>query len=91
MDRTDLEGRLTTRFDADPAMARVVAREARDLADSGRYGEDFDAALTAAVVAENLADAPDECDLAERWNWWIGSLELSQGGYRRFEIRQGGV
>jgi hypothetical protein len=43
--------------------------------------------LTAETVVSNLEDAPAEYSLAERWNWWIGSLDLSYGGYRRFSVR----
>jgi len=24
----------------------------------------------------------------ERWNWWIGSLEVAYGGYGRFGIQR---
>ena len=87
VDRSRLETRLVESFDADPAVARVVAREATDLADSGHYMADFGTSLTVAVVVSNLTDAPEDTTLAERWNWWMGSLELSHGGYVRFHVR----
>ncbi|WP_135667418.1 hypothetical protein [Halorhabdus rudnickae] len=91
MDRDRLETRLVERFDAVPRAARVVARQATDLDDAGRYERDFDAPLTVEIVVANLADAPDEWDLVERWNWWLGALELSHGGYSQFGVRHGGV
>jgi len=66
----------------------VVARQARDLADSGRYEADFDVELTPETLVANLRDAPAEHGLAERWNWWIGSLEVSHGGYEQFRVRR---
>ncbi|WP_136689866.1 hypothetical protein [Halorhabdus amylolytica] len=91
MDRSRLETRLVERFDADPAVAHVVARAAGDLVDSGSYPTDVDASLTVEVVIANLADAPDGTDLAGRWNWWMGALELSHGGYDRFCVRPDAV
>lgn len=67
---------------------RVVARAAGDLADSGRFDDDRGVALTPQTVVEELADAPDELELVERWNWWVGALELAGGGYERFQVRQ---
>ncbi|MFB6128547.1 MAG: hypothetical protein ABEJ47_02175 [Halorhabdus sp.] len=87
MDRTQLEARLVETFDADPDAARIVARQASDLADSSQYVDDFDGELTVEIVLDNLGDAPDEDDLVERWNWWLGALELSHGGYQRFRVR----
>lgn len=91
MDPTTLESTLRTEFDATDWEAHVVARQARDLADSGQIAADFDYELTAAVVVSNLRDAPAEYSLIERWNWWLGSLELSHGGYEQFRIRPGAV
>jgi hypothetical protein len=65
---------------------RVVARQAGDLADSGAYEGDAGTVLTPQAVVENLADAPDEYDLVERWNWWVGALDLAHGGYDRFRV-----
>ena len=55
---------LRAEFDGDDAEYRVVARQARD-----------------------LADAPDESGVADRWNWWLGALDAAYGGYREFEVR----
>lgn len=88
MDRDSLEAALIDRYDARVAVATAVARQARDLADSGQYAEDLDAELTVEGVLENLADAPEDHDLIERWNWWLGALELSHGGYERFAVRE---
>jgi len=76
------------RFEGSEETRHVVARQARDLADSGRFAEDFGAELTVETLLEELADAPDGHGLAERWNWWIGSLETSHGGYHEFRVRR---
>jgi len=65
----------------------VVARQARDLADSGQVAEDLGFELTVDAVLSELDDAPADHSLVERWNWWIGSLELSHGGYEQFQVR----
>lgn len=88
MDRKQLEVELERHYDADAAVRRVVARQARDLADSGRIREDLGFQLDAEDVLENLEDAPDDYALAERWNWWLGALELAHGGYRQFQIER---
>ncbi|MFD1513015.1 hypothetical protein [Halomarina rubra] len=77
---------LAERFEATPTERRVVARQARDLADSGRYEADTGHELTPAVVVHELADAPDE-RLPSKWNWWLGSLELAFGDYAEFQVR----
>lgn len=87
MDRTQLEARLVETFDAESDAASIVARQASDLADSAQYTDDFDGELTVEIVLENLEDAPEASDLVERWNWWLGALELSHGGYQRFRVR----
>lgn len=76
-------------FGGDEAERRAVARHARDLADSGRYADDAGIDLTAEHVAVQLADAP-EGGPADRWNWWIGSLEFAYGGYAEFQLRRFG-
>mgnify|MGYP007091079839 FL=1 len=76
-------------FGGDTESRRAVARHARDLADSGRYAADADVELTAEHVVVQLADAPDGGPV-ERWNWWIGSLDLAFGGYAEFRIRRFG-
>lgn len=88
MDRETLERELIAAFDADEGTVRVVARQARDLAASGQYEADFDAELTVQTVLDNLADAPDGYTLVERWNWWVGALEVSHGGYTRFDVHR---
>ena len=91
MDRTALETELQAAFDAGDRSARVVARQAQDLSDSGRVAEDLGMELSVEVVVSNLEDAPGDYTLLERWNWWLGSLELSHGGYEHFRIRPGAV
>ena len=91
MDHSALESRLAGAFDAEERAVRVVARQARDLDDSGQFATDLGHELTPDVVVSNLEDAPDDHSLVERWNWWLGSLELSHGGYERFQIRPGAV
>lgn len=85
MDRQELEVALTDAFDAEGAVA-VVARQARDMAEAGQWGADFDGDLTVETIVENLRDAPAEYTLVERWNWWLGALDLSHGGYARFSV-----
>ena len=87
MDRERLERGLAEAFGGEEEALRAVSRQAHDLADSGRIDADFGHELTVEVVLDNLADAPDDHDLVERWNWWVGSLDLSQGGYQRFHVR----
>jgi hypothetical protein len=80
------EKRLDEEFDGNAGTRRVVARQARDLADSGQFEVHMDRELTAAVVVENLRDAPESLALPEKWNWWMGALELAYGGYDRFRV-----
>lgn len=87
MDPRRLRRELEAAFEATPAEYRVVVRQARDLAASGKPEADRGAALTPAAVVGNLRDAPDGCSLPERWNWWLGALEAAYGGYRRFQVR----
>lgn len=87
MDRTELERELERAFDASPAELQVVSRQARDLADSGKFEADQGVELTVTVVLSNLSDAPADAPLAERWNWWLGSLEVAYGGYERFQVQ----
>ena len=86
MDRQELERVLSETFD-DAGAAAVVARQAGDMADGGQFDADFGGELTVETVVENLQDAPEEYSLAERWNWWLGALDLSHGGYTRFSVR----
>ena len=87
MDRDELERELAGRFGGDEQTRRAISRQARDLADSGRIEADFEYELTVDAVLDHLADAPDGHSLVERWNWWVGSLDLSEGGYQRFHVR----
>jgi len=86
MDREELEARLAAEFGE--VGLRAVSRQARDLADSGRVAEDLGFELTVETVVSNLRDAPEDHTLAERWNWWLGALDLSHGGYLRFRVRE---
>lgn len=87
MDRERLVDELAEEFGGSDSTLRAVSRQARDLADSGRIEEDMGFRLTVEEVISNLEDAPEEHSLIERWNWWIGSLELSFGDYQRFRVR----
>jgi hypothetical protein len=87
MDREALETRLEAAFGGSEQARRVVSRQARDLADSGLVADHFGAELTTEDVVANMRDAPDGHTLVERWNWWVGSLEVSHGGYNRFRVR----
>lgn len=87
MDRRQLLDRLETEFGGTESARRAVARQAGDLADSGRIDDELGYELTVETVISNLEDAPEEYDLIERWNWWIGALELSHGSYQRFRVR----
>ena len=87
IDPERLETRLCEEFGGTTEQARVVVRQAVDLADAGQYEADVGTTLTTALVIDELADAPDGTP-AERWNWWLGSLEVAYGDYERFSIRQ---
>ena len=86
MDRQELERVLSETFD-DAGAAAVVARQAGDMADGGQFDADFGGELTVTTVVDNLQDAPADYSLAERWNWWLGALDISHGGYTRFSVR----
>jgi len=75
------------RFGGTPAERRVVARQARDLADAGRVRRDRGHELTVDDVVANLSEAPSGGP-AERWNWWLGALETAHGGYAPFQVTQ---
>lgn len=87
VDRAKLATTLAEHFDAGETTARIVARQAGDLHDSRQLAYDLDMAVTVESVVAHLEDAPDEYTLIERWNWWLGALELSHGGYERFKVR----
>lgn len=88
VDRVHLREALVDRFDASEEQCRVVARAAGDLADMGQYEADIGVALTADQVLAELKDAPDDYEVVQRWNWWIGSLEVAYGDYDQFRIRR---
>jgi len=88
MNRELLEGRLGQAFETTEAERRVVARQAVDLHDSGRYAEVRGLELGVDDVLANLREAPDDLGLVERWNWWIGALELAHGGFEEFRVRR---
>lgn len=76
-------------FDGTSGERRAVARAARDLADDGRLAADrgVEPAVTAETVVRELRQAPDGGP-SERWNWWVGSLDVAYGGYRAFAVRR---
>ena len=86
MDRAKLESELADTFEGSKSACRVVARQARDLADAGKVEADLDFELTVEDIVSNMADAPDDYSVIDRWNWWLSSLELSHGGYNRFRV-----
>jgi hypothetical protein len=88
VDQAQLVSELDRAFGGDERSLNVVARQARDLADSGRLQDDMGVEATAETVVSNLEDAPAEYSVVQRWNWWIGSLDISHGGYRRFNVRE---
>ena len=75
------------RFGGTEPERRTVARQAVDLADTGRYPRDTGRALTPDLIVDELADAPDGSP-ADRWNWWIGVLAVAYGGYEEFAVRR---
>lgn len=75
------------RFGGTDAECRTVARQAADLAASGKHARDRSHPLTEEVVVTELADAR-EGSPAERWNWWMGALEVAYGGYEPFQVRR---
>lgn len=86
VDPSELADALEREFGGTEAERRVVARQARDLADSGKPERDRGAPLTVEAVVSNLADAPADASLPERWNWWLGALEVAYGGYEPFQV-----
>jgi len=87
VDRQALDEALAERYDADERSRRIVSRQAQDLADSCRIAKDLGYPLSLEDVLSNLEDAPEDHTLVERWNWWLGALDLSHGGYERFRVR----
>jgi len=87
LDREVLMLHLRQAFGGTPGERRAVARAATDLADSGQLAADRGEPLTPELVVSELAAAPDD-GVADRWNWWIGSLEVAYGGYAAFDVRR---
>jgi hypothetical protein len=87
LDRADLERRLREAFGGEPGERLVVARAAADLSDSKQYLDDSGIELTPEFVIAELEDAPWGPP-SERWNWWMGVLEVAYGGYDQFTVRQ---
>lgn len=88
LDEAALREALADAFDGSPAQRRVIVRQARDLSDSGKHLADRGHPLTVGDVVENLADAPEGSGLVDRWNWWMGALEVAYGGYEPFQVRR---
>lgn len=87
IDRERLATALEADFGGTGGETRTVARAAADLADDGRLESDLGLSLDGSLVRSELADAP-EGSPADRWNWWIGSLEVAYGGYEQFSVRR---
>ena len=87
MDTTRLKHTLTEEFGGSEAELRVVIRQAQDLVDADQIASDRGQQLTVDELVDHLEDAPDESDLIERWNWWMGALDVAYGGYERFSVR----
>lgn len=88
MNREVLDARLERAFESTAGERRVVARQATDLHDSGRYAETHGVELEVETVLSNLREAPEDDGLVDRWNWWVGAMELAHGGYERFLVRR---
>jgi hypothetical protein len=76
-----------SRFGGTAAERRVVARQAQDLADSGRLERDRGHPPMVETVVAELAEAPSGGP-ADRWNWWVGALDVAYGGYAQFGVRR---
>ncbi len=87
VDTTRLSHTLNQEFGGTEAELRVVTRQTQDLVDSGKTVSDRGAELTVDEIVSHLQDAPDDSDLIERWNWWMGALDVAYGGYERFSVR----
>lgn len=89
MDPEGLDQELAGAFGGTPSERRVVVRQALDLAEAGRWSETHgDEPLTPERIVTELGQAPDVDGLADRWNWWIGSLEVAHGDFERFAVRR---
>jgi hypothetical protein len=87
MDSQRLETALKSAFGGTEPERRAIARAARDLADSGRPSRDRGHGLTVPGVINHLGDAPDDASVVDRWNWWLGALDVAYGGYDEFTVR----
>jgi hypothetical protein len=87
LDTAALERGLAERFGGTAAERRVVAREARDLADAGQFAGDRGHPLTVETILSELADAREGTP-ADRWNWWLGALDVAYGGYEPYQVRR---
>lgn len=88
MNRDRLDRRLRRAFGGSGAERRVVVRQAGDLDDSGRYAALRGRPLRVDDVIANLREAPADLGPVERWNWWIGALELAHGGFDGFRVER---
>ncbi|MFC6823881.1 hypothetical protein [Halopelagius fulvigenes] len=86
LDPEELATELERAFGGSERERSVVARQARDLAESGKPEADRGEPLTVAEVVRQMGDAPEGSGVADRWNWWLGSLEIAYGGYREFQV-----
>lgn len=87
MDYERLDQALADRFGGTAQEREVLCREVRDLVDAAIAADDRGHELTVEEILTHLADAPDGTDLVEKWNWWMGALDIAYGGYERFTIR----
>lgn len=89
MDPERLDHALERAFTGSDGERRAVVRCAVDLADSGRLAADRGSELTVEAVVAELADAPDDSSVSERWNWWVGALSVAYGdAYAQFGVRR---
>lgn len=87
LDPARLELRLRREFGGTRGECRVVVRQAVDLADSGLYERDVGVELSNDRIIDECADAPDGTP-ADRWNWWMGALDVAYGEYAQFGVRR---
>jgi hypothetical protein len=87
IDPDRLDRALADAFGGTAGERRAVVRAAGDLADAGRLPEDRGHALTVGTVVDELDEAPGGTP-ADRWNWWIGALDVAYGGYAGFGVNR---
>lgn len=87
VDEAELLEGLEAAFGGSQAERDAVARAARDLDASDQVETDTESEVTAGRVIAELEDAPDGGP-ADRWNWWIGALEIAYGGYAEYQVRR---